>query len=97
MKKVINIPERWEHCTNRYLRKSISEGIVVRQVLGYWIWINSSNEWICSECDGTNKEDTKYCPNCGCRMIDFTLSIFNINFVHRCNSIRSEVIRNSRN
>lgn len=34
---------------------------------GYWI--ESSNGWMCSECNKDNTFDTNYCPNCGAKMI----------------------------
>lgn len=34
--------------------------------IGYWI--DSSNGWMCSECNNDNTFDTKYCPNCGVKM-----------------------------
>ena len=33
MKQVIDIPENWEGCTNRHLRKCISEGTLLTEVL----------------------------------------------------------------
>lgn len=33
-------------------------------------WIDSSNGWMCSECNKDNTFDTNYCPNCGARMVD---------------------------
>ena len=33
-------------------------------------WIDSSNGWMCSECNKDNTFDTNYCPNCGCRMVE---------------------------
>lgn len=31
-------------------------------------WIDSSNGWMCSECNNDNTYDTNYCPNCGAKM-----------------------------
>lgn len=31
-------------------------------------WIDSSNGWMCSECNKDNTFDTNYCPNCGAKM-----------------------------
>ena len=31
-------------------------------------WIDSSNGWMCSECNRDNTYDTNYCPNCGAKM-----------------------------
>ena len=31
-------------------------------------WIDSSNGWMCSECNKDNTLDTNYCPNCGTKM-----------------------------
>ena len=31
-------------------------------------WEDSSNGWMCSECERDNSKDTKYCPNCGAKM-----------------------------
>ena len=31
-------------------------------------WIDSSNGWMCSECNRDNTFDTNYCPNCGADM-----------------------------
>lgn len=33
MKMIIDIPEQWEGCTNRHLRKCISEGTPLTEVL----------------------------------------------------------------
>lgn len=31
-------------------------------------WIDSSNGWMCSECEQDNTYAKPYCPNCGARM-----------------------------
>lgn len=31
-------------------------------------WIDSSNGWMCSECEQDNTYDKPWCPNCGARM-----------------------------
>lgn len=31
-------------------------------------WIDSSNGWMCSECEQDNTYDKPYCPNCGAKM-----------------------------
>lgn len=31
-------------------------------------WEDCSNGWMCSECERDNREDTRYCPNCGAKM-----------------------------
>ena len=31
-------------------------------------WIDSSNGWMCSECNKDSTFDTNYCPNCGANM-----------------------------
>ena len=31
-------------------------------------WIDSSNGWMCSECEVDNTYDKHYCPNCGALM-----------------------------
>lgn len=31
-------------------------------------WIDSSNGWMCSECEQDNTYDKPYCPNCGALM-----------------------------
>ena len=33
-------------------------------------WIDSSNGWMCSECNKDNTYDTDYCPNCGAKMVE---------------------------
>ena len=40
----------------------------VTQKSGYWI--DSSNGWMCSECNRDNTYDTNYCPNCGAKMVE---------------------------
>ena len=44
-----------------------------KQKIGLWVHNQSkyTNRWICTECDYTwffQKEEAKYCPNCGAKM-----------------------------
>lgn len=33
-------------------------------------WEDCSNGWMCSKCKTDHRTDTKYCPNCGARMVN---------------------------
>ena len=49
-------------------RKELNELPSVTQKPKTGHWIDSSNGWMCSECNRDNTYDTNFCPNCGADM-----------------------------